>query len=96
MNETSITITFRINHFIITQECGSKKYATTLTFTVMIKKETHCVPDEILGLDNRIYTIPKSFCLVSQMPVFELQKYLYLDAFLKKYMIFIKSLIKKK
>ena len=70
VNDTIIMIRFAINHFTITSANGTHKYVTALTFVQTL--DLHL--DPLDDLDPKIHSIPKAFCLVSSIPVFEFHK----------------------
>ncbi len=73
VNETNITIRFKITHFTLTPAHGLHKYVTSLSFSEVsnLKEEN----DMLADLDPILHAVPKAFCLISSMPVFDLHKY---------------------
>ena len=72
VNDTIIMIRFAINHFTITGADGSNKYATALTFAQTLNLHL----DPLDDLDPKFHSVPKAFCIVSSLPLFEFHKYI--------------------
>ena len=70
LNDTIILIRFAINHFTITSSDGTHKYVTALTFAQTYNLHLDLLDD----LDPKLHSVPKAFCLVSSLPVFEFHK----------------------
>lgn len=70
VNEMAIMIRFAMNHFTITGSDGSHKYATALTFVQTLNLRL----DPLDDLDPKFHSVPKAFCLVSCLPLFEFHK----------------------
>eukprot|EP00826_Nyctotherus_ovalis_P036784 TRINITY_DN3292_c0_g1_i12.p1 TRINITY_DN3292_c0_g1~~TRINITY_DN3292_c0_g1_i12.p1 ORF type:complete len:157 (+),score=12.28 TRINITY_DN3292_c0_g1_i12:99-569(+) len=70
VNEMAIMIRFAMNHFTITGSDGSHKYATALTFVQTVNLHL----DPLDDLDPKFHSVPKAFCLVSCIPLFEFHK----------------------
>ena len=71
INETTIKMQLQVIHFTVTDGAGKRRFATALSFSEVLDAHNDSIND---SLDTVTYSVPKTFCLISSYPLFELHK----------------------
>jgi len=71
INETNIMMNLNVNYFTLCETYGKYKYITSLTFCEMIEENALNLED---SLDTMTFSVPTAICLISNEPIYEIQK----------------------